>query len=69
MFDGQPLSHLLLVSKGRGQKVLAYSVHLALDERIYFLESPSLSFVPGKTRPSMFAECWRVASQRRRRGA
>lgn len=34
MFDSQSLSHLLLVSKGRCEKVLAYSVHLALDERI-----------------------------------
>ncbi len=34
MFNNQSLSHLLLISKGRCEKVLAYFVHLALNERI-----------------------------------
>jgi len=36
MFDDQSLSHLLLISKNRDQKMLAYFVHLTLDERIDF---------------------------------
>jgi len=34
MFDSQSLSHLLLVSKDRCEKMLVYFVHLTLDERI-----------------------------------